>query len=398
MNSSVLSYRPRLDGLRFVAITFVLIEHLGGYLAGHIQGGYYGVDLFFVISGYLITGILLKDTGHSFGQSYRAFVGRRALRIFPAYYLVLLIAVIVSFGPARELFPWLATYTFNYPAAQWNAAHRENSLFYLWSLSVEEQFYLLWPPLVIALRNRKQLLLAITALIVLFGYAQLLFHIVPSLDTYNYTGTLNRMGSLGLGALGAIYVSWRPITKPPFDSAIPEYLAIGLLTACLTLNFRYRYVLMGPCSLFLVLKAAHGSFRVRPLEWLLTHRRVIYIGSISYGIYLFHVPVTVFTSNYVFDHFWNAIPFDSFGRFEKLRWHSWILKFPVYSGLSIACAAASYRWFESPILAYKDKWFSYRPSRSSSDAPWSTKSTQPNEFVAEGLTEAAPKTQAPALE
>lgn len=361
MKGGPLTYRPRIDGLRFIAISLVLVHHLGGSLAGSMQGGYYGVDLFFVISGYLITGILVRDKGHNFGESYRAFVGRRALRIFPAYYALIIILLIINFGPTRELFPWLATYTFNYPSALIERAHEPNEIFYLWSLSVEEQFYLLWPPLVILLRNRKPALFAATAIIVLIGYSQISHNIFPALTPYNYTGTINRMGSLGLGAMGAIWVSWRPLSSRIFRNLAIEVAVVALTLTTLFVSFPYRYVLMGPCSLFLVLKAGNFDFQIKPLESVLTSRSAVFIGAISYGIYLYHVPVGVLLNEHMFDYFWLAIPFDSFpGKLEKLRWHSWIIKFPVYSGFTILLAWASFRWFESPILKLKDRWFPYR--------------------------------------
>ena len=367
MNSEVLSYRPRIDGLRFVAISFVLIDHVGGYLAGRIAAAYYGVDLFFVISGYLITGILLRDSGHSWTQTYRAFLGRRVLRIFPVYYALLIVLFVADYGVTRQSIGYLATYTFNYPAAKIlesggvNADFRHiGTIFYLWSLSVEEQFYLLWPLIAISLRRRKGVLLAITALIVLFGYAQIMFDIVPSLATYNYTGTLNRMGSLGLGAIGAIWVSWRPFRKPPFDSALLECGVLFALASALIFDYPWRYLVMGPCSLFLVLKSANGSFRTRWLDKFLTQRWVLFVGSISYGVYLFHLPVARLLGDQIFDHFWNAIPWSSLGLLAKLQWNPWLFKFPLYSGAAIGLAAISFKYFESPILRYKDRWFRYQ--------------------------------------
>ena len=76
----------QVDGLRFIAVVFVLIEHFASIIGKYISAGYYGVDLFFVISGFLITGILLNSKG-TFGSVYKKFIGRRTLRIFPLYYL-----------------------------------------------------------------------------------------------------------------------------------------------------------------------------------------------------------------------------------------------------------------------------------------------------------------------
>jgi peptidoglycan/LPS O-acetylase OafA/YrhL len=115
--------------------------------------GYYGVDLFFVISGFLITGILLKEPEGNMGTALKRFFGRRALRIFPPYYLLLVVLLIFNMEPARELWVSLFTYTFNYAGTIYKGVHGENALFYLWSLSVEEQFYIVWPFLILGLRR-----------------------------------------------------------------------------------------------------------------------------------------------------------------------------------------------------------------------------------------------------
>jgi peptidoglycan/LPS O-acetylase OafA/YrhL len=232
---------------------------------------------------------------------------------------------------------------------------------------VEEQFYLFWPPIVLLLRERKAALFAVTSAIVLFGYAQISHDIVPAISVYNYSGTLNRMGSLGLGALGAIWVSWKPLSSRVFRSLAVESMVLLLLAATLTFHFKYRYVLMGPCSLYLVLKAGNFNFRIKPIEWLVTNRKVVFVGMISYGIYLYHVPLTVLLNDHVFDLFWNAIPFDQFGPLAKMKWHSWIVKFPFYSFAAIGLATISFHGFESPILRLKDKWFPYRSVRQGSE-------------------------------
>jgi peptidoglycan/LPS O-acetylase OafA/YrhL len=359
MKGGSLNYRPRIDGLRFVAIGLVLIEHFG-WRANYFEVGYYGVDLFFVISGYLITAILLKNPLASFKESYRAFMGRRILRIFPIYYLLVLLLVAMNLPPARELSSWLMTYTFNYGATWYARTGQPNPWYYLWSLSVEEQFYLLWPLLVLALRERRTELLGVTTFIIVLSYAQITFQLVPAMNPFNYTGLFNRMGSLGLGALGAIYVSYKRLPDLFFRSLTAELAVILLLCAALVCSFRLRFVLMGLCSLFLVIKAAHFDFRVLPLDLFLGHRWVVYVGSISYGIYLFHVPLGNLLIEHVLNPLWKSIPFDEFGMLAKLRWHSWLLKLPLCTALSIAIAALSYRWLETPILSLKDRWFAYR--------------------------------------
>ena len=190
---------PQVDGLRAIAISLVMIEHFGGEIPKHFSAGYYGVDLFFAISGFLITAILLRTQG-SFRDAFRTFMGRRLLRIFPVYYLTLLVLFVLHFENTRRDIFWLATYTWNYAVV----SRGGGQLTYLWSLSVEEQFYLFWPILVLSLRRKNSVLLVLTMAIVIFSYCQLVFRVVPELSPYNYHGLINRMGSLGLGAVGAI--------------------------------------------------------------------------------------------------------------------------------------------------------------------------------------------------
>ena len=143
---------PELDGIRGLAVLTVILHHGFGF-----ELGWFGVELFFALSGYLITGILVDAKGRHRGWDYfRGFYGRRSLRIFPLYYLVLLLVLVVLpglwpmtfalFDPAREHAAWFWSYTQNVLFA------REGTIlpgvFHLWSLAVEEQFYLLFPLLI----------------------------------------------------------------------------------------------------------------------------------------------------------------------------------------------------------------------------------------------------------
>lgn len=365
MKGGALTYRPRIDGLRFIAIGLVFLEHFG-YRPKWFIAGYYGVDLFFVISGFLITSILLKDNKSSFLQNYRTFMGRRILRIFPIYYLTVALFWAINLSPARDHILWLVTYTYNYAWIIYEDTTKINYLGYLWSLSVEEQFYFLWPIIALTLRRSKLVLFSVTAIVVAVSYAQLAYDIVPAMTRFNYTGLFNRMGSLGFGALGAIYVSWKSLPARFFCSRMTEIAVLLVLAVALVCSFRLRFVMLGMCSLFLVLKASQFQFQVRPIDWLLQHHWVVYVGSISYGLYLFHQPLGHFITKYLFDPMWRSIPFEQFGVFAKFRWHSWIVKFPLYSLASVAVAWASYRWIESPILSLKDRWFGYRNYRKGS--------------------------------
>jgi len=140
----------QLDGLRGLAILGVLGNHFGQY-NGNFQSGWLGVSLFFVLSGFLITRILinqkkLMEENHSgFLYAFKTFYIRRAFRIFPLYYLVLLTLFLFDLNNARQLSFSLITYTFNFIVSGGNFSGPNH----LWSLSVEEQFYLVWPAIVL---------------------------------------------------------------------------------------------------------------------------------------------------------------------------------------------------------------------------------------------------------
>jgi peptidoglycan/LPS O-acetylase OafA/YrhL len=346
-------YYPRLDGLRAFAVACVLVHHFGGSLAEFFDQGYYGVDLFFVISGFLITSILVSSTG-TFRVAYKRFLGRRALRIFPLYYGTVIVLCLMNVSMARENILFLATYTWNY------APNNKGTVFYLWSLSVEEQFYLFWPLVVLLFRSRLNCLMTATCIIIAVGYGQLLFNSFPSISIYNYTGLINRMGSLGMGAMAAILLIARRIPVVLLSSFCVEVVTfVGLVWSQVSVS-EWRFPVMGLCSSLLVLKAVQGEFRIPGVESVLCNSKLQQLGRVSYGVYLFHVPVRLFLDEYVFTPVWLFVPFENFGLLGKIRWHSWIVKLPLYSGIAWLLATASYRWLERPLLAYKDIWF---PSR-----------------------------------
>jgi peptidoglycan/LPS O-acetylase OafA/YrhL len=348
-------YIKEIDGLRFFAIFFVLMHHFASIFSKFIDWGYYGVDLFFVISGFLISSILLNTKGENFSSIYKNFIGRRVLRIFPLYYCTIILLFIIGAPGAKTYIFSLLSYTFNYKFP-FIPVSEPNVIGHFWSLCVEEQFYLFWPLMLIPLRKKSALLLLITIIIIIFAYSQITFNWIKPLSVYNYSGLPTRMGSLGLGALGAILEKYYTLPKSWFKSLWIEILAFALLTFALIFSIQ---VILGLCSLFLILKTAKKGFCIPLINNFLSNKAVIYIGSISYGIYVFHIPVGYFFAAGIFDHYWNLINFNALGIFKILKWHSWILKFPLYSGLSIGVASLSYKYFEKPILQLKDKYFKY---------------------------------------
>src|SRR4051794_36933571 len=152
-----LKYIARLDSVRFGAVFFVLLQHLFGLT--FLPWGHLGVSLFFVLSGFLITGILLRErerigTGElSRKKAIGQFYWRRTVRIFPLYFAVVLVfAVLLDVGGGRGLWKWLFSYTMNYRI--WLQHYEDPVWSGFWSLAVEEHFYLIWPAIILLAPKR----------------------------------------------------------------------------------------------------------------------------------------------------------------------------------------------------------------------------------------------------
>jgi len=356
-----LRYFERIDGLRFFAILLVLIEHFAPIIAKYFSAGYYGVDLFFSISGFLITTILLNLTENkkeiSFKQNYINFMGRRILRIFPIYYLTIILLWILNEPIVHSYLFWLLTYTYNYALV---AYHIPNSpLTHFWSLAVEEQFYLLWPIIILSIANKPKTLLFIVLFIILFGYTQMIFELIPILNKFNYFAIYTRGSSLAIGALAAVLSKKYILPEKVFRNKYMEYLMFIVLLFALITDFKIKYLLFGITSFYLVLKAAYFNFSNAFFDKFLLKKWVLKIGILSYGIYVYHLPIDYFFTKYIFDPIWSKIDFSVLGKFEIVRWNSWLIKFPLYSTLSIMIANLSFKFIEKPILKLKDRFFNY---------------------------------------
>lgn len=346
-----MKYFEKIDGLRFIAISAVLIHHIAGIFSTYIDWGYFGVDLFFVISGFLITLILLRSKG-SFKKVYGNFLARRSLRIFPLYYFALIVLLLFGHPIVLENIGYLLTYTFNY---KFPFISEDNPVGHFWSLCVEEQYYLFWPFIVIGLKKHLNILKAVVIIMIIFAYLQISLNLIPSIKIYNYTGLIARMGSLGLGSLGAMLF----LNQSKYLRIILEnkFIELGMYFIGLaSLVYLYPFF-MGLSSLFFVLKAAQNSFHFNWVSQLLSNKKVLYIGRISYGLYVYHVIVIYYFTPYVFDPFWKSIDFDSLGSLKFVQYHSWLLKLPLYTTITILISELSYRYFESPILKLKDRFF-----------------------------------------
>lgn len=296
-----ISYRPDIDGLRAIAVLAVVLHHLE---VPGFGGGYVGVDVFFVISGYLITAIILPDMDAG-RFSLRRFYERRIRRIFPALFLVLAcssLAAMLSFWPDRLIQYYqslLAAVFFGSNILFWSQsgyfdqAAGENPLLHTWSLAVEEQFYLVYPLILLALatpgRWRGVWLWGLFALSLAVSIHDVrlspvtAFYLLPA-----------RLWELLLGAL-LVVRKW-PL---PENRILREGLGLGALLALAWSIFQYdsQTRFPGAAALLPCIATAlliHVGGRDGLLRRLLGLRPLVFVGLISYSLYLWHWPLLVF--------------------------------------------------------------------------------------------------------
>jgi peptidoglycan/LPS O-acetylase OafA/YrhL len=367
-----LTYRahvPALDGLRGIAILAFFFYHYARGAGEHTSStvvraastafgfGWTGVDLFFVLSGFLITGILydtLGDPGY-----FKKFYVRRMLRIFPIYYLM--IAIFLALTPVLK-FHWRPAHLFflvylGYPAALvWPYLIGVSSMVaitHLWSLSVEEQFYIVWPWIISKLRSPTRIL---RACVVIATSALVLRAVIcassPLGVTWAYAFLLCRMDTIATGAAIAILVRG-PLREnlqrwAPF---IAISAAIAIIAICIvrrsvdhddlvvaTIGFSIIAVMYGA---LLVLALREGTW----LAGLLSLSILRMFGKYSYGLYLYHFPLTVVLGP-LKQHF--------------VTWmHSYVIGATVHLGFNLVVnfliAVASFHLIESPIMRLKER-------------------------------------------
>jgi peptidoglycan/LPS O-acetylase OafA/YrhL len=288
-------YRPDIDGLRAFAVLFVLVFHA---FPDRLPGGFVGVDIFFVISGYLITQIILGDIDRG-SFSPAMFYARRVRRIFPA--LIVVLVVSLALGYQLMLVPDLTSLCKNAVASALFSANlmllsetgyfdidaHLQPLLHLWSLGIEEQFYLVWPWLLLVVPRRWFIRFVLTVLVSSFALNILLIHDHPSATFYlPFTRAWELMG-------GALVARWQPAS-----GARPGLMAaIGVIAICVSLVwFNSRTVFPGwaaglpVCGTMLLICSKDSRFN----RTVLGNRSAVNIGLISYPLYLWHWPLLVF--------------------------------------------------------------------------------------------------------
>jgi peptidoglycan/LPS O-acetylase OafA/YrhL len=318
------------------------------------DSGVYGVNLFFVLSGYLITSILLNQKGKTISAAYKNFIGRRALRIFPIYYLIVTFYILINAGDIKTDWPYLFSYTYNFHVS--TIQGWEHNLYSpYWSLSVEEQFYIFFPFVILCLNKWPKWQLFVLFLIVGIALTE---RILGLTGVHHYVNLVTNMWPLAIGAIGAWCARNSIFNTRFFTSAWVEvFMLAGLVYV-----FRYTSILTGfivypLINVYLVIKCSAFSFQIKPIDKLLTHKWSLFVGKISYGIYLYHILILHSFNDYIFNPLWSKIPFDSLGYFSKLQYNATLIKFPFICTLTIFIAYLSFRFIESPMLKLKDRYF-----------------------------------------
>lgn len=343
-----LGYIPALDGLRAVAALAVLGFHaqIPGFGNGDI-----GVDIFFALSGFLITSILISRSGPRQPINFRDFYRRRALRLFPAYFAVVGACVIVElfadYGGTFKGAVVSSVYLANWTIAATDAGL--GTLGHMWSLSIEEQFYVIWPVLLALLLRRLRwsgtsVLIAVSAL-VLAAWLMVVSLVIagaPARIASNATPT--RAVEMLIGGMLAIYIATPGLSGALERCGPASRVSIAGVVACVALlalvpmtgtSETVNSVVLWPVIAVLTCTVIYASIRAAtPLAAPLSARFMTAVGKRSYGLYLWHFPVLV-----IIDTRWGL--------------DTWA---PRLAGIGVTAVAVllSYRFIERPFLKRKD--------------------------------------------
>ena len=351
------TYMPGLDGLRALAVFAVIGYHLN---LPFVSGGFLGVTLFFVLSGYLITDLLLTEWHQDAGINFKRFFIRRAKRLLPSvlFILICLTAYATVFRPdllsnlKSDILPsmfFFSNWWYIFTDVPYFASYTTPSLLtHFWSLAVEAQFYLIWPVLVLLgqrFLKKKWIIIATTSLITVLSALLMAVLFEPGGDPSRiYYGTDTRAFSLLLGALLAyVYPSTKltQLAQKKMTRTLSDVLGFVALALIIFMSYYITqyddYLYYGGMFAFSVISVVLIAAAANPLTIIgkvFSLKPLKFIGKISYGIYLWHFPVIALTNSMI--------------QSTKIN----VVLCVLQVAASILLAAASYYLIENPIRRY----------------------------------------------
>ncbi|MBS1600010.1 MAG: acyltransferase [Bacteroidetes bacterium] len=358
----LLEHRPQLDGVRFCAVFVVMIYHHFQSLQG--QHRFFDITtfifFFFVLSGYLITKILIlaKDIGAQQGQKKLKiafdFLFRRTLRIFPAYYVYLFIMMLLPVGGLylRNHAAMFFTYLSNFQIYK-DQIWEKFATPHLWTLAVEEQFYILWPWLILFVPNKflPKLFLILIAAGIIFRFLFAL--LVPGAVEQNVPLTVLTPSCLDGFGYGALLAYWHvfgklehPWLNRIFYAIIPLYILMSL-SGTNVISITLGRIFVGIFGMFCIEGSVNGFKNT--FGKIIGSKPFVYLGQISYGLYLYHLFASIV--------FWKIIAhIASFGERVGLNLTPLtdflaipLINFFMYIGTTIGLASASWYLLEKPV-------------------------------------------------
>jgi peptidoglycan/LPS O-acetylase OafA/YrhL len=352
-----LGHQPALDGLRGVAVLAVIGGHAFAFLT---PAGYAGVDIFFTLSGFLITCLLVEEHTMTKRIRFGAFYMRRVLRLVPALVLVLLAYVLFCLlfyqGWERKAGVAGAAVALTY-MSNWCRAFRLlplGALNHTWSLAVEEQFYLVWPVLLLLVLHltgsRRRALVAVAGLAAFFVvYRDALTYAGASGERL-YNGLDTRADALLIGCCTALIYNTglvRPGGRGGAAVGVAGGLAFLALLSYFTSGidcfsrglFYGGYTLLALCSALVILAVSCGFYGCRSVSWVLRRPALVWVGKLSYGLYLWHFVML----NIHVEALANVPP---------------LIVAASAVVLAFVIASASYYWVEKPFLRMKGRFSS----------------------------------------
>src|SRR5688572_17276226 len=358
-------YIINFDGLRGLAVLAVLVFH-GSY--GYFKGGFLGVDLFFIVSGYLITSLLFEEHKSTGRISFPKFYMRRGLRLLPALFIGIIVANIL--WPITKMEPTndqtIATLGALFYSTNIILDTITGNMTHFWSLSVEEHFYFAWPFVmaylivvvssVARVRFLVVLLLAVTLFrIVAFVYDGEWVYGIFFIGSYEFT--LCRIDCILMGALLYFYLSHRQLDHSVFNTRRDHFWLFCCFIAFIALGFTLSlynpYWRLGGFILTNLLCLGIVFLALRtPDHPVFSHKVLVWVGKRSYGIYVYHLPIFMAMERLRVPH--------SISNFIWVNILSWTL--------TIGFAALSYQFIERPILHYKRR-YQFQAARAEDSKP-----------------------------